>query len=207
MTTSWQYHASRLIACVAVLALLTISTQIGCKTDDSDQADAESNLPKPDVDLPPVPNINVDRPVLHPDGTLTVWGVLQGLEEYLNQWVTVRGYVKHVYVCDNREAQIARDNLIRRGELDETDEATAAILERCNYPHLYIADHLSSERELLVTGYGPDLEARLIAGQQYTFGGRFVEETRGFRHAGQGLIYSTSVTGGNLDATEDEEDQ
>ena len=184
-------------------ALLLLSA---CDQGAGESDETSSSEPRPEVTLPPVPQIDVERPVVHPDGSLTVWGLSERLTEYLGQRITVTGYVRHKYVCENREAQEARDELIRSGQLDETAEGTGeapeaiqAILERCNYPHLYIVDRLNARRELLITGYTARSEERLLVGQQYTFTGRFMEETRGFRRAGQGLLFSLSIRGGNLD--------
>lgn len=184
---------------VRTVALLAAVLVLACTPQEEDSGTDEPSGPVPEVNLPPVPNIDIERPVIHEDGALTVWGLVDGIQQYLGQTVTVTGYLRHVYVCENREAQDARDLLIMRGELDEADEEVQAILERCNYPHLYLVDHLNAEHELLVTGYAAELELRLLVGQRYTASGRFVEETRGFRRAGTGLLYATGFSGGNLD--------
>ena len=201
---SW-LAAERILRFLFIFALSLVLVA-GCNRGENESDQSTESGPKPEVTLPAVPEIDVDRPVVHPDGSLTIWGLSQRMNEYLGQRISVTGFIRHIYVCENREAQRARDELIITGQLDETAEGTGeeseaiqAILDRCNYPHLYIVDHLNAERELLVTGYSARFEERLLVGQQYTFNGRFMEETRGFRRAGQGLLFAIRIRGGNLD--------
>ena len=203
--------------CVALL-LLAILTLPACEREQGEEASSE---PEPgaeiEVDLPPVPDINIERPTQYPDGSISIWALGANRAQYLEQPVRVTAYTIEIYTCPFRQQMEARDRLIRyRNYLTEDEMASLEQVGfgegadvgsgegtgqegRCNYPHMFIADSMNSEHTLLVTGYGPALEARLVVGERYLFEGRLLEETRGFNAAGRGLIYVSHMSGGSLD--------
>jgi hypothetical protein len=208
----------RRLASLVVMVVMAVAA--GCQGDEpANQSSRPDRGPRPDVNLPPVPQISANRPMRHPDGSLTVWALSQQMTEHLGQDVRLTAYARDIYVCEYRNQQAAGDRIIRerlyltQEEVEQlererlgTGEGTGGLEERCLYPHLYVADTMTSERMLLVTGYGVPLEQRLRVGEQYVFEGRFLEETRGFNAAGRGLIYVFNISGGSLDLPEGEGD-
>jgi hypothetical protein len=204
---------------VRMLVLVVLAVTAGCQGDQPQgEASAPDRGPRPDVSLPPVPQITADRPMRHPDGSLTVWALQQQMSEHLGQDVRVTAYVREIYVCEVRDQQVAGDRMIRerlyltQAEVEELERARLGTGEgtgpeqRCLYPHMYVADTMATERTLLVTGYGLPLEQRMRVGEQYLIEGRFLEETRGFNRAGLGLVYAFNISGGSLDLPPEGED-
>lgn len=199
----------RRLVCLLFLSALALTA---CKSDQVVPEESHPDHgPRPEVNLPPVPQINANQPMRHPDGSLTIWALSQRMSDYLGQDVRVTAYAREIYVCPFRDRQIAGDRLIRE-RLYLTEDEMAQLEqqavgtgegsnpeERCLYPHMFVADSMTSDRTILVTGYGVPLEERLRVGDQYVIEGRFVEETRGFNAAGRGLIYAYNITGGSLD--------
>jgi len=183
------------------LLILTVAGALACAPAEQPTDEVEA-LPPIEVELPPVPVLNTDRPMSHADGSHSVWGLSQNRDELLGEVVSVTGFLSRVYICEQRPQQEVWDRAIMFGEA--APEGTGAPEERCNYPHLFIADDLTAERTLLVTGYSASAEPLFQVGQQYTFEGRFEDETRGFNQAGNGLIYATSITGGYFDLPPEE---
>lgn len=180
--------------------------------------------PMPDVNLPPVPQLQTDRPMSYPDGSISVWALTLQRQQHLGHDIQVTAYLKEIYLCPWRAQQEASDRLIEYNLYLTEDEREELVqvamgtgeqpmdplalgsgegtgIQRCNYPHLWIADSMTAEHQILVTGYGPALEPMLQVGTRYLFEGRFMEETRGFNAAGQGLIYVTRISGGNIPET------
>ncbi len=181
---------------------------VGCSPEESADAPTEEG-PLPEVNLPPVPEIDIDRPVEYPDGSLSVFGLSLRTPELFTQNVRVTGYVDEVYICEFRPQMEASDRAIRYRRYMTEEEYTTGVAEgtgfdeRCQYPHLYVTDSLGSERRLLITGYEAPMEPLFLVGDRLVFEGRFVEETRGINRAGAGLIFVTSITredGAQLDA-------
>jgi hypothetical protein len=182
------------------VSLLTTALVLSCNQEEETAADPEPTGPPAVVNLPPVPNIDVNRPVRYPDGALSIWGILQRREESMNQSVVVLGYVREIYICETRAEWELYQDLVRNGDLPNDEGSGEAIA--CNYPHLLIADNLTADIDLLITGYRQELEQHLLVCERYRFEGRYMDETRGFNRAGVGLIYTTNISGGNLDPLE-----
>ena len=153
----------------------------GCDAPEGEADDAEV-VPDIEVNLPPVPSLDTTRPIHHADGSYSIWGVAEQRDVLLDEVITVTGYVTEVYVCEHRNTQEQWDRSVMFRE--EPADGLTAPEERCNYPHLFIADDLVAERSLLITGYRAQVESLFQVGQQYVFEGRYQDETRGINQAG-----------------------
>jgi hypothetical protein len=178
-----------------VSALATAA--VGCETEAPVEPDANTGPPI-EVQLPPVPQIDLERPVSYPDGSISVWGLMSQRDQLLRESVHVTGYLEEIYICENRPLQDVVDHAIRYAE--ELPEGSGLAAEdRCNFPHLFLVDRLGSDQRLLVTGYEAVMEPLFTVGERYDVRGRYLEETRGFNRAGDGLIHATEIHGGRLD--------
>ncbi|MBN1945683.1 MAG: hypothetical protein JW797_08395 [Bradymonadales bacterium] len=181
------------------MALILLAA-IGCERDRTEQL-VEQIGPPVEVDLPVVPQLETDRIYQHPDGSLSVWGLLQRRDDYLGQPVRVTAAVTQIYLCPTRAQQGEYDRMIELGTRYLPPEGSGmpeAPMERCAFPHLFVADRLGVEQTLLVTGYEAELEPQLEVGQQYLFEGRYMDQARGFIRAGEGLLWVEQIVGGTL---------
>lgn len=157
------------------------------------QADTGPALSPADVQLPPVPNLDlVDVPAVYDDGSRSVSGVLLNRDELQDTAMRVTGILQEIYVCD-----VPLDPDAGQAEEPEPGQpARFRVRPGCLRPHVYIADSLRSGQRLLVTGYDPLVyEPQLRPGTKYTFDGVYVHQTRGFISTEDGLLVVTAITG------------
>lgn len=148
--------------------------------------------PEPDVQLPPVPPLDmVDVPPLYEDGALSVAGLFLEQDTHLEQDVVVRGVLREVYACELEAPEGHR----------EGDPVPG-----CHRPHLRIADRSDAPRDVLVSGYdATHWEAQLRPGMELTVVGRYQQQARGFISAEDGLLVAELFVGGGLTPPAEEE--
>lgn len=123
-------RGSRLALLCSVLWVVPLAAT-GCKKDQFKGAEAEVGREKIKPDLPAVPSFEI--PPVNPDGSHAVKELRVKGRKFLDQEVTVKGYVTWIYDCATA---------IRTPEM--SDEDVKKILEedpmRCSRPKFRIAD-------------------------------------------------------------------
>ena len=136
----------RSIARLALVgSLITVGVQ-GCGEDRASQLSPRSDVV---VVLPPTPDLTPPKVVTnHPDGTLTVAGLILERAKHVDQMVEVRGKVILAHTCETRDD--------------------------CHPPaHVLLSDRKDDEQKLLVAGFSDGYIQQLTVGQELTLHGRF----------------------------------
>lgn len=180
-----------------VLALVSACTTPGGPAVDA--PDARDGLPAADVQLPPVPNLElIDVPETFDDGSYSVSGLARHRAELRGQPVRVTGILHTLYTCEvgNQGVDGAAGELAPDAG---PSEASDGVRPGCLRPHLYLADSLRARRRILVTDYDASLyEPQLVPGQRYTVFGRYDQQTRGFVSTEDGLVVATQIVGDGI---------
>lgn len=152
------------------------------------EPDESARYPETDVQLPPVPTLDLaEVPHTYDDGSHSVFGLVLQREELRDTEVRVTGIVQSIYEC---EVPV---------EADAEPLAPGAVRPGCNRPHLYIADSLRSSQRMLVTGYDAALyEPQLQVGNRYVVQGVYRNETRGFISSEDGLLVASAFEGDGI---------
>lgn len=174
-------NRSFLRAAVASLALFEAATIAGCQNNPSGSilgSEEASPLPSIKVDLPPPPSFSdQDLPLVHPDGTPTVFGLRKQQQKYLNKEVKVKAYLLEVYQCPKcPKGQTCR---------------------LCDQPHFFLSDSPNGKKEkaLMVVDYLMPKQKPpvLTVGKQYDVEGTFaVNSPTGFASS-DGLLQFTRM--------------
>lgn len=156
-------------------------------------AQPDVERPEPDVQLPPVPRLDmVDQPRQYEDGSWSVTGLWLSRSAELGNDLTLTGVIEDIYVCDI-EAEPTDDDVDDETQRDE-------VTPGCLRPHLRVADDARSRRTLLVTGYEAwHWEPQLEAGQRVTIEGRFQQQARGFVSSDDGLLVARAFLGDGIE--------
>lgn len=163
-----------------------------------DAEDPRANYPPVDVQLPPVPNLElVDVPPTYDDGSYSVQGLMLNSSDTFGQTLRVTGILQEVYQC-------AEEALGIEGEVGDLAAPAAPedefeVRPGCLRPHVYLVDHLRARQRLLVTGYDAALyEPQLTPGIRYTIVGRYQQQTRGFISTVDGLLVAAEILGDDI---------
>ena len=160
-----------------------------------DVGDPRASYPPADVQLPPVPNLElVDVPPTYEDGSYSIQGLMLNREDALDQMIRVTGILQEVYECDIGTVRVEGE----AGELAVPVEAgdEFAVRPGCLRPHLYLVDHLRARQRLLVTGYEHEVyEPQIRPGMRYTAIGMYAQQTRGFISTEDGLLVASAIDG------------
>lgn len=158
-------------------------------------ADAGPNRPPADVQLPPVPNLDlVDVPAQYDDGSYSVSGLMLARQQMRNMPVRVTAILHSIYQCEAEERGVEGE----AAELAAPPEAERPFEVRpgCMRPHMYFVDSLRGRQRLLVTGYDAALyEPQMHPGQRYVLHGVYAQETRGFISTEDGLVVVDRIEG------------
>ncbi len=160
--------------------------------------DARANLPPADVQLPPVPNLDlVDVPATYDDGSYSVSGLMLKRAEMRGMPTRVTGILHSIYACEEGERGI-------EGEVAEladpgTEQDEFEVRPGCLRPHMLFVDNLRSRQRLLVTGYDASVyEPQMTPGRRYVVHGTYDQQTRGFISTEDGLIVTTLIEGDDI---------
>lgn len=152
--------------------------------------DTEHNLPPADVQLPPVPSLElVDVPETYEDGSYSVSGLMLNRENLRNTPVRLTAILHSVYECD-----------VPREEGEDGEELAAEdryeIRPGCLRPHMYFVDSLRGRQRMLATGYdAATYEPQVNPGQRYVVHGVYRQQTRGFISTEDGLMVVDEIEG------------
>lgn len=165
--------------------------------DSGQDSNASSDAPPANVDLPPVPRLDLlDIPAQYPDDSRSVIGAIQAKDELFGDTLTVKAILVELYQCDVPAAADDDENVAADAEQEE--EALDPNRAGCLRPHLYLADTENSPRRLLATGYNHRLyDSQLEAGLRYTFTGSYREASAGFSSS-DGLLVVDKIEGNGL---------
>lgn len=165
---------------------------------DADRGAADAASATADVQLPPVPSLELlDTPSRYPDQSWSVAGLHLERDTMRDQAVSVTGILQEIYVC---EVPLPAPT----GEAAAPAPTGPSLVPQrvragCKGPHLFISDTLRSRQRLLVTGYNAAwYEPQLIVGQRYVFDGRFAQQTSGFISTDDGLLVVTGIRGNGV---------
>jgi hypothetical protein len=126
-----RYVSLAVTGSVASIAAIALGGLTACEKDQFKGAEAEVGKEKIDPDMPAVPEFKI--PDRYPDGSFTVKELRVKGKEFLDQEITVTGYITWIYDCP---AQL-------RGE-GKSDAEVQDILEndpmKCRRPQFRIAD-------------------------------------------------------------------
>ncbi|MFT5992899.1 MAG: hypothetical protein ACI82G_001898 [Bradymonadia bacterium] len=160
------------------------------------QVEPDVERPAPDVQLPPVPNMEqLDIPPQLADGSYSVTGVWRQREHLQGGPVRVTGTIQSIYVCNAPDEALDED-LAELAAPTDAERRVDSVRPGCLRPHLHLVDDLRSRRRLLVTGYPAwHFEPQLSAGQTITVTGSYEQQTRGFISTEDGLVVATEFAG------------
>ena len=163
-----------------------------------DVDDARASYPPADVQLPPVPNLElIDVPPTYDDGSYSVQGLILNRTEAMDQMIRVTGILQEVYECEVGTIGVEGE----AGELavPVEPEDDFAVRPGCLRPHLYLVDHLRARQRLLVTGYEHEVyEPQIRPGMRYTAVGMYAQQTRGFISTEDGLLVASAIDGDGI---------
>jgi ribosomal protein S6E (S10) len=169
---------NRLPLCAALCAALSFGA-LACENNQGGSTIHETEatpLPPIKVDLPPPPPFTAPTtPEKYPDGTYSVFGLHKNIEKLTGQQVTVKAYVREVYVCP---------------ECPKGQECKA-----CEQPHYWITDEKEGKKEkaMMVVDYPtkkPLVETPPVftVGAKVTVKGTFQRATLSGFNASDGLL-------------------
>ena len=210
------HPTARLLLGTLACALLCFGA--GCDelaTNEEPEKKAET-MPPARVDLPPVPSdLGVPKtPEKHPDGTLTVTGLLRNRPAYIEQEIQVKGFITSIYDCPHWEKnQPKKPRRPGRKPPKKKEEEEDAEAKMCERPHFYLvskADEKPGDKSLLVVGIDPFIQGKIDeeeikSGEEHTLTGTFIEIAEGFTAADKGLLKLTAIKG--FDPAEEEEEE
>lgn len=171
----------------------------------ANEPDARADLPPADVQLPPVPNLElVDVPPTYDDGSYSVSGLLLNRVELRGTPVRVTGILHSVYRCEEETLGIEGEAQELAAPADEAAEF--AVRPGCLRPHLFLADSLRARQRLLITGYDAAVyEPQLTPGRRYVVHGHYEQQTRGFISTEDGLVVTALIEGDGIVLPEEEQ--
>ncbi len=181
---------------IGLVVLLAGCEQFAALTTPPEGGSRRDQLPPVEVNLPPVPNLDlVDVPAVYDDGSYSISGLMLRRDEHRGQWIPVTGILQTVYECE--EAARGVEGEVADMAAPIADQAQFdPILPGCLRPHLYLVDNLRARQRLLVTGYDHSwFEPQLTPGQRYVMRGRYEQQTRGFISTEDGLLVAEEIEG------------
>jgi hypothetical protein len=163
-----------------------------------DVGDPRASYPPADVQLPPVPNLDlVDVPPTYDDGSYSVQGLMLSREDTMDQTLRVTGILQEVYTC--AEGGVGVEGEAGELAVPNEPEDEFAVRAGCLRPHLYFVDHLRARNRLLVTGYDHAIyEPQITPGLRYTVVGLYSQQTRGFISTEDGLLIAAAIEGDGI---------
>lgn len=157
--------------------------------------DAQAELPPADVQLPPVPNLDlVDVPPTYDDGSYSVSGLMLDRAEMRDQPLRLTAILQSVYRCEEPELGVEGEVAALAAPADDQDPFE--VRPGCLRPHMYFVDNLRGRQRILVTGYdAATYEPQVHPGQRYVIHGVYRQQTRGFISTEDGLIVVDRIEG------------
>ena len=177
---------------IRALALLLCTTFLacglsGCESQDTDKIEKhEKKTARAPVDLPPKPNLDsiLNAPRQHPDGALTVTGLILDKNQYFGTNVMVRGVVREVSEdCPFKTDPKEKENRPKPGEYRRM----------CKVVSVTLADSSIAPKELLIINYPPYLHPHLKPGTEMLVKGNYDIEAGGFVRPRDGLLLVEEV--------------
>ncbi len=177
------------------LSLVISAAVFGCDVEDEDeQRKHEAVKSRVPVELPAKPNLDqvLNAPRVHPDGTLTVMGLILDRNKYLGNPVQVRGIVRDASPdCPFLTDPAMKEYRPKKGERRP---------RTCKSVHVTIADGTLSPKALTLVAYHPYFHPHFKAGQEIVVKGNYDVQGAGFVQPRDGLVVVEEILNLAVDA-------